>query len=139
MKDTDPCRVDWVTWSDEQLLEMRLCDLHVKIKGTQLAGYIKHLHRELEAHQLNFRPHFWLSDDWYSPDGVPGVAIPFYMAHPRLAKLEQNQMLEVEGGTEDWCLRILRHEVGHAIENAYRFATPTPTTKIIWKDIQALS
>jgi len=28
-------------------------------------------------------------------------------------------MLEVEGGTPDWCLRILRHEVGHAIENAY--------------------
>ena len=29
-------------------------------------------------------------------------------------------MLEVEGGTPDWCMRILRHEAGHAIENAYR-------------------
>ena len=26
----------------------------------------------------------------------------------------------VEGGTRQWCLRILRHEVGHAIDNAYR-------------------
>ncbi len=42
------------------------------------------------------------------------------MAHPRLARLELNQMLEVEGGTPDWCMRILRHEAGHAIENAYR-------------------
>jgi hypothetical protein len=29
-------------------------------------------------------------------------------------------MLEVEGGTPEWCMRILRHEAGHAIENAYR-------------------
>jgi hypothetical protein len=28
-------------------------------------------------------------------------------------------MLEVEGGTPEWCMRILRHEAGHAIENAY--------------------
>ena len=45
-----------------------------------------------------FRPHYWLSDEWFTPDGVPGVAIPFYLAHPRLAKLELAQMLEVEGG-----------------------------------------
>ncbi|MCC6714873.1 MAG: hypothetical protein IT496_06535, partial [Gammaproteobacteria bacterium] len=40
-------------------------------------------------------------------------------AHPRLARLELNQMLEVEGGTQEWCMQILRHETGHAIENAY--------------------
>jgi hypothetical protein len=28
-------------------------------------------------------------------------------------------MLEVEGGTAEWCMRILRHETGHALENAY--------------------
>jgi hypothetical protein len=50
---------------------------------------------------------------------VPGVAIPFYLAHPRLMKLERSQMLEVEGGTPDWCLKILRHEAGHAFDNAY--------------------
>ena len=67
-----------------------------------------------------FEPHFWLSAEWFSPDGVPGVAIPFYLAHPRLEKLERTQMLEVEGGTEAWCLKILRHEAGHAIDNAYK-------------------
>src|SRR5207253_8807734 len=66
-----------------------------------------------------FRPHFWLADEWFTPDGVPGIAIPFYLAHPRLAKLELAQMLEVEGGDPDSCLRILRHEAGHAIDNAY--------------------
>ena len=29
-------------------------------------------------------------------------------------------MLEVEGGTPEWCLKILRHEAGHAIDNAYK-------------------
>ena len=28
-------------------------------------------------------------------------------------------MLEVEGGTKEWCMRILRHEAGHAIDTAY--------------------
>ena len=50
---------------------------------------------------------------------MPGIAIPFYLAHPRLARLELAQMLEVEGGDEESCLRILRHEVAHALDNAY--------------------
>ena len=29
-------------------------------------------------------------------------------------------MLEVEGGTPEWCMKILRHEAGHAIDNAYK-------------------
>ena len=119
-KMNDSQEPEWVTWPDDKLLDLKLCDLHVKIKGSQLARNIRQLYKELKSHQLVFRPHFWLSDDWYSPDGIPGVAIPFYMGHPRLARLEQNQMLEVEGGTPEWCMRILRHEVGHAIENAYR-------------------
>jgi len=110
---------NWVALSDEQLLDLRLCDLKLRISGTELNTCVRQLSRELRNHGLVFRPHIWLSDDWYSPDGVPGLAAPFYMGHPRLAKLEMNQMLEVEGGTVDWCMRILRHETGHAIENAY--------------------
>lgn len=110
---------EWASWSDEQLLDLRLCELRLKIEGSPLEPQIEELNRELAAHNLLFRPHCWLSDDWFTPDGVPGIAVPFYMAHPRLAKLEEAQMLEVEGGTPEWCLRILRHETGHAMENAY--------------------
>ena len=91
---------------------------------------VRQLYRELKSQGLLFRPHVWLSDDWYSPDGVPGLAVPFYMGHPRLAKLELNQMLEVEGGTPEWCMRILRHETGHAIENAYRLRRRRSRQKI---------
>ena len=110
----------WVSWSDEALLDLPMCDLHIGLKDSFVEQPITELTRELEDRRLQFRPHFWLSNEWFTPDGVPGIAIPFYLAHPRLAKLEQAQMLEVEGGTTEWCLRILRHEAGHAIENAYK-------------------
>ena len=110
---------EWAEWSDERLLDLRLSDLDLRIQGSSLEPLIAQVRREVAERGLRFRPHFWLSDEWFSPDGVPGVAIPFFLAHPRLARLEQSQMLEVEGGTPEWCLRILRHEVGHAVENAY--------------------
>lgn len=85
-----------------------------------LRGSIADLERDLERRELRFRPHFWLSREWFSPSGVPGVAIPFYLAHPRLMRLERAQMFEVEGGSREECLKILRHETGHAIQHAYQ-------------------
>jgi hypothetical protein len=111
---------DWAGWPDEKLLELRMCDLGVSIEGTEIEQRTEQVNAEIQARGLAFRPHYWLSDEWFTPDGVPGVAIPFYLAHPRLARLELAQMLEVEGGDAESCLRILRHEVGHAIDNAYQ-------------------
>ena len=110
---------EWATWTDEQLLALRLCDLNLSIAGTEVEQRITRVNDELDARGLA-RPRYWLSDEWFTPDGVPGVAVPFYLAHPRLARLELAQMLEVEGGDEETCLRILRHEAGHAIDNAYQ-------------------
>jgi hypothetical protein len=114
---TDP---EWASFTDDQLLAMRMCDLGVAIEGTELEQRIAVVNAELDARGVHFRPHYWLSDEWFTPDGVPGIAIPFYLAHPRLAKLELAQMLEVEGGDPDSFVKILRHEVGHAIDNAYQ-------------------
>ena len=113
-------RPPWIKYTDEQLLDLRMRDLGVTIEGSVLQKRIAQLYEELEERGVMFRPHFWLSDEWFTPDDVTGVAIPFYLAHPRLARLEQKQMFEVEGGTHGWCMRILRHEAGHAIDNAYR-------------------
>ena len=96
-----------------------MCDLGLRIEGTALEERVRALYANLETSGLRFRPHVWLSDEWFCPDGVPGIAIPFYLAHSRLMRLERTQMLEVEGGTPEWCLQILRHEAGHAIENAF--------------------
>jgi hypothetical protein len=114
-----PLRHDWAELDDEALLDIRLADLPLTIGGT-LAERVHLLQTELEARGLRFPLHFYLSDEWFTPDGATAIAVPFYLAHPRLAKLEEAQMLEVEGGEHEWCMRILRHEAGHAIDNAYR-------------------
>ena len=111
---------EWAGWPDDKLMELRISQLGVTIEGSALEPRIAELQAELNARGLAFQPYFWLSAEWFSPDGVPGVAIPFYLAHPRLSQLERTQMLEVEGGTPEWCMKILRHEAGHAIDNAYK-------------------
>lgn len=108
--------------SDEELLDLRFCDLKLSIRDSPLQDRLEQLYGELASRGLRFRPHCWLSDDWYSPSGIPGIAIPFYLAHPRLMRLERKQLLEVEGGTKPWCMKILRHEAGHAIDTAYRLS-----------------
>ena len=113
-------RFAWERLSDEQLLSLRFCDLALRIEGTELESAIERLYAELDGRGMRFRPHCWLAQEWFSPDGVPGIAIPFYLAHPRLAALERRLMREVEGGNRNWLMRILRHEAGHALDSAYR-------------------
>jgi hypothetical protein len=111
---------DWPALPDEQLLDVRLADLPLRIEGTTLGDRISQLREELAERGLHFPLHFYLSDEFYTPDGASSIAIPFYLAHPRLERLEEAQMLEVEGGEHEWGMRILRHEAGHAIDNAYK-------------------
>ena len=96
-----------------------MADLPLAIEGT-LAERITRLRGELDARGLRFPLHFYLSDEWFTPDGATAIAVPFYLAHPRLEKLEEAQMFEAEGGEYEWGMRILRHEAGHAIDNAYK-------------------
>ncbi len=112
--------VRWSRLSDEELLRLRLCDLKLTLRGSLVARYLAQIQNELKRRGLRFKPHVWLADEWFTPDGVAGIAIPFYMAHPRLMRLERKMMGEVEGGNAAWLMRILRHEAGHAIDNAFR-------------------
>jgi hypothetical protein len=81
---------------------------------------IRRLYGELDRVGLKFHPHCWLAEEWFSPDGVPGIAIPFFLAHPRLKSLERRMMREVEGGNTAALMGLLRHEAGHAIDTAFR-------------------
>ncbi len=127
---------EWASWPDDKLLDLPMCRLGVTLESGFLSRQIEQLYIELDAQQLRFRPHFWISNEWFTPDGIPGIAVPFYLAHPRLAKLELAQMLEVEGGTPEWCMRILRHEAGHAIENAYRIRRVRSRQQVFGKSSQ---
>src|SRR5512142_2577457 len=114
-----PLPPDWPALPDAQLLDVRMKDLPLGIEGSGLEPRIAELRAELESRDLRFPLHFYLADEWFTSDGVSSIAIAFYLAHPRLSQLEKAQMLEVEGGDHQWCMRILRHEAGHAIDNAY--------------------
>lgn len=113
-------RFPWEKLPDKELLDVPLRQLGVRIDGTWIEECLDELGDELARRELKFRPHAWLSSDWFVPGNVPGIAIPFYLAHPRLMQLERKQMLEVEGGTRPEMMKILRHECGHALDNAYR-------------------
>ena len=112
----------WAGLSDEELLKLRICDLRVRIEGSEVEPQIAQFYGELESRALSLKPECYLGDEWFSPEGSPLIAIPFYLAHPRLKQLEMHQMLEVEGGTPEWCQQLLRHECGHAFDHAYRFS-----------------
>jgi hypothetical protein len=115
-----PRRFAWTSWSDERLLQLRLRDLGVTVEGTWLEGCLSAIHDELDQRGLRIRPHAWISDEWFSAESTPGIAIPFYLAHPRLMRLERKMMLDVEGGTLSECMRILRHEAGHVVQHSYQ-------------------
>ena len=95
-------------------------DLGVTIEGTWLEACVDQLHEELTARKLRLQPHVWLSDEWFSPGGVPGFALPFFLTHPRLRRLERTMLLDVEGASRAECMRIMRHECGHAFQHGYQ-------------------
>ncbi|MCH7590870.1 putative zinc-binding metallopeptidase [PVC group bacterium] len=107
--------------TDEALLEMRFCDLPVSLEHSMVVPYVEVFTMELELKGIRFRPAVYLADEWLCPEGVPAIGIPFYLCHSRLRALERQMMLEVEGESQEEFLKLMRHEMGHAISYAYKF------------------
>lgn len=112
--------IDWEKLSDEQLLQVRIKDLGLHISGSAVEPFTQRLYQELEQKQILFRPPCYLADEWLCPDKEPIIGIPFCLAHPRLKSIETEMMYEVEGGDPASCMKLLRHECGHAINYAYK-------------------
>jgi hypothetical protein len=106
------------------LLSARLCDLKflkAKLEKGRLRGLVDQLYDDLDQAGLKqLRPTVYFGDEWFSPEGIPSIAVPFYLAHPRLMKLEHSMMNEVEGRTPAWFMKLIRHEAGHCFDHAYR-------------------
>ncbi len=101
-----------------ELLQTRICDLELKIKGSPVEAHIKKLYAELSLKKIIFKPEFYFTDSWGCPDQIPVIGIPFYLADKRLMRLEEEQTGEIESDT--MIDMYLRHETGHAINYAYR-------------------
>ena len=109
----------WERLDDAALLRVRFRDLGLKFVDSPVHADALRLGEALERRGIRFKPHFWFSTDWFSPDGVPGIAVPFFLGHPRLLRLERRMMGEAEGSNRPWRLRLLRHELGHAVDTAF--------------------
>lgn len=117
-------------YSDEDLLKLRFNQIELSITGTEVENRIQQLYQELENKGLTFKPHVFLGDEWFSPEGMNAIAIPFYLANSRLKNLERTLMLEVEGGDSEWFMKLLRHEAGHCFDHCYKFSKRKK-----WRDI----
>lgn len=113
---------DFSTLTDESLLATRIQDLPLKIEGTPYATLIAKFRAELAAKGVPLVPEIYLGDEWFSPEGKVAIAIPFYLAHPRLISLEKKMMLEAEGAEPADFLKLLRHEAGHSLDHAYQLS-----------------
>jgi len=109
----------WEKLDNAALQSLRFRDLGLRLESSLIWPEVQALYTELERRDIRFKPHVWLSTEWFSPDGVPGIAVPYFAAHRRLQRLERSMMDEVEGGSSRWRLRILRHEAGHALDTAF--------------------
>ncbi|MBM3530563.1 MAG: hypothetical protein FJX62_20975 [Alphaproteobacteria bacterium] len=109
----------WASWPDQRLLAMPMRDLKLSLRGSWLNECLRELNAEMKERGLAVKPHAWISSEWFSPSDTPGIAFPFYLAHPRLMRLERKMIIDVEGGTRAECMRILRHEAGHVVQHAY--------------------
>lgn len=110
----------WAALDDDKLLEKRISHLGLKLEATELQPLIQQLYDELAAKGLVFMPPCHVGDEWFVPVGIPAIFIPFFLVNDRLRKLERRMILEVEGGTPEWFMRLMRHEAGHAYSYAYQ-------------------
>lgn len=112
--------VGWRELDDERLLQRRIRGLGLQLEGSVLEPLIQQLYDELSARGLIFHPPCHVGDEWFVPEGTPIIFIPFYLVDRRLRALEQKMILEVEGGTRRWFMKLIRHETAHAYSYAYR-------------------
>jgi hypothetical protein len=108
---------------DDVLLNARVCDLGLNIENTPYPQQSKKLLSELKRVGLShIKPKFYLADEWFCPSGSASIAIPYWLTHPRLRRLEKSMIGYVEGSTPKDFMKLLRHEMGHCFEHAYKLS-----------------
>jgi hypothetical protein len=67
-----------------KLLGERICDLDLRLEGTFVGDCIREVREELARREIRFTPYFWVSDEWFTPDGyvaaTAGILEPIYKA-----------------------------------------------------------
>jgi hypothetical protein len=101
----------------QEILSKSIQQLGLKLEGGPLERFVRQLYKELDAKGLSrFRPRCYLSDEWGCPNMEPVIGIPFYLADPKLQRLEA-AMNDIEDARQ--IMMYMRHEAGHAFNYAY--------------------
>jgi hypothetical protein len=103
------------------VLDKKVSELGLRVEGSPVEKYVHELYRELDRRGLKkFRPVCYLTDEWGCPDQQPVLGIPFYLADPKLRRLE-HAVDKLED--ERQIMMYMRHEAGHVFNYAYRLYT----------------
>jgi hypothetical protein len=107
----------------QEILSKPIREMGLKLEGSPIERFVQQFYRELERKGLKkFRPQCYLSDEWGCPSEEPVIGIPFYLADPKLQRLER-EMNDLEDSRQ--IMMYMRHEAGHAFNYAYQlFKTP---------------
>lgn len=124
---------DWSSLSDDELLEKKISQLGLKLEGSKLQPLIQQLYDELSQKGLTFHPPCHIGDEWFVPVGIPAIFVPFFLTHDRLRQLERKIILEVEGETPEWFMKLIRHEAAHAYAYAFPFVRKRKWQRIFGK------
>jgi Putative zinc-binding metallo-peptidase len=101
----------------QEILSRPIQQLGLKLEGSPLERFVQQLYKELGAKGIHrFRPRCYLTDEWGCPNMEPVIGIPFYLADPKLQRLE-SEMNDIEDARQ--IMMYLRHEAGHAFNYAY--------------------
>lgn len=105
-------------------------ELRISIETAPFFSMIQEVVEELNIYRQSFEVKFYMGDEWFSPDGMSAIAVPFYLGHPELVDLERKMMFEVEGETSDHFKKLLRHELGHCFDHHFQYSKTREWRKI---------
>src|SRR5687767_15704645 len=97
---------------------MKVSELGLRVEGSPVEGYVRQLYLELERRGFKkFRPVCYLTDEWGCPDQQPVLGIPFYLADPKLRKLEKAvDALQTDRQEKMY----MRQDAGHVLKYWHR-------------------
>ncbi|MFI5251842.1 MAG: putative zinc-binding metallopeptidase [Bacteroidota bacterium] len=103
--------------SFQKILTQKIGEMELRPSDTLRACLIQ-LRRELKNKGISYFPHFYFGEEpWGCIDGTGSIEIPFYLANQQLRSIGEKYYLSY---SNEEIMMHLRHEVGHAINYAYK-------------------
>jgi len=106
--------------SIEELFKIPLNQLRIFQVPDYIKEALEEVKKELKAKHILIRPKIWVSEEWICPDGTAGIGVPFYLGSKRLLRMEKKEVGFVEGETKEKAKKLIRHELGHVVDNLFR-------------------